>query len=180
MKTMHTREQSTEVASDPDSWARDEVVVSDRVSDRSGLARAARMLALVVGAGVTLLGLVAALRVDWEAAEYDAPLVSVADYTFTPTTAVVTAGLGLLLIGAAAAYFSPARITMGAIVATVGVAILLADDLATGWNVSDRHGWLALLVGVVFIGAGLLSEHTDIEHRRAVTRTSADAGQSRL
>ncbi|HMS87827.1 MAG TPA: hypothetical protein PKE56_05255 [Acidimicrobiales bacterium] len=153
-------------------WEHDEVVVADQVRDRAGLSQAARAVALVAGAVVTVIGLIAALRIDWGTAEFDAPLVSAADMAFSPTTAVFTAVLGFFLIGAAASHDSPARITLGAIPAALGAAILLLEDVGTSWNVSDRHGWLALLVGGVFVVAGLLSERRDlVERRRAVRRT---------
>ncbi|HRA33805.1 MAG TPA: hypothetical protein PK748_02690, partial [Acidimicrobiales bacterium] len=118
-------------------WEHDEVVVADQVRDRAGLSQAARAVALVAGAVVTVIGLIAALRIDWGTAEFDAPLVSAADMAFSPTTAVFTAVLGFFLIGAAASHDSPARITLGAITAALGAAILLLEDVGTSWNVSD-------------------------------------------
>ena len=56
--------------------------------------------------------------------------------------------------------------------AALGAAMLLLEDVGTSWNVTDRHGWLALLVGGVFVIAGLLSERRDlVQRRRAVRRT---------
>ena len=101
-----------------------------------------------------------------------AGLSQAADMPFSPTTALFPSVLGFFLIGAAASHDSPARITLGAITAALGAAILLLEDVGTSWNVSDRHGWLALLVGGVFVVAGLLSERRDlVERRRAVRRT---------
>jgi hypothetical protein len=153
-------------------WEHDEVLVDDRVRDRAGLSQAARVVALVAGAVVAVVGLIAALRIDWGAAEFDGPVMSAAGMPFTPTSAVITAVLGFFLIGAAASHDSAARITLGAITGALGAAILLLDGVGTSWNVTDRHGWLALIVGGVFVAAGLLSERQDLlQQRRAVRRT---------
>jgi hypothetical protein len=172
--TLREPEHLDRLADDATVWEHDEVLVDDRIGDRGGVSRAARAVALVAGAVVTVIGLIAALRIDWGAAEFDGPVVSAAGMTFTPTTAGITAVLGFFLIGAAASHDSPARITLGAITGALGAAVLLLSEVATSWNVSDRHGWLALVAGGVFVAAGLLSERRDpVQRRRAVRRTVA-------
>ncbi len=145
----------------------DQVVVSDEVRRDDGVPQAARLIALAAGAIVTIIGLFAVLEVDWANAEADAPVYEVAGMTFTPVVAAITAVLGPLLIGVAASRASEGKIAMGAIVASLGVAMLLVNDLGNRWQTSDSQGWLALAVGVVFVVAGVLSE------RRHVVRRSA-------
>jgi hypothetical protein len=121
---------------------------------------------------VTIIGAFALLKVDWSVAEAGAPLYEVAGMTFSPVAAVVTAVLGLILIATAASRASEGKIAMGAVVASLGVALLLINDLETRWNTSDGHGWLALSVGLVFVVAGILSERRQTVRRseRAVVR----------
>jgi hypothetical protein len=40
------------------------------------------------------------------------------------------------------------------------VAILAVDRTQTSWQVADRHGWVALAAGLVFLLAGLIMENS--------------------
>lgn len=163
---------------DPDRYAsgRDayfnEVSAADEVRTENGVAQAARLIALAAGAIVAIIGLFAVLEVDWGTAEIDRPVYEVAGMTFSPVVAGITAILGVILIAVAASRASEGKIAMGAIVASLGAAMLLVDDLDVRWNTSDGQGWLALSVGMVFVVAGILSERRSVVRRseRAVVR----------
>jgi hypothetical protein len=136
-------------------------VATDEVRE-SGVPQAARLIALAAGAIVTIIGLLAVLKVDWAEAQADSPLYDVAGMTFTPVVAGVTAVLGLILIAVAASRGGEGKFAMGAIVASLGAAMLLVGDLGTRWQTSDGQAWLALAVGGVFIVAGILSERREV------------------
>ena len=91
---------------------------------------------LALFAGVTILGLVALLGIDWEAAELDSPITEIGDMTFTPVVAGATTLLGVLLLAAAASRNGEGRVALGAITGCLGAAIVLAD-LEPRWHVTD-------------------------------------------
>ena len=146
-------------------------VATDEVRSESGVPQAARLVALAAGAIVAIIGLLAVLEVDWSVAEVDSPVYEVAGMTFTPVVAGITAFIGVILIAAAASRTSEGKIALGAIVASLGAAMLMSD-LGNRWQTNDSQGWLALAVGVVFIVAGILSERREVVRRsqRAVAR----------
>lgn len=125
----------------------------------------ARVLALATGAALTILGLVAIARIDWDAG-MDAPSVRVADMPFTPEVAIGAVALGVLAIVCAAVWVSDLPLAMGAILAAIGVAILLASNDSNELELVDRHGWIVLGVGVVLFLTGLLSANGYFARRR--------------
>ncbi len=145
----------------------DETVVADEIHRDDAVPQAARLIALAAGAIVAIVGLFAVLSVEWGTAEVDSPTYDVLGMTFTPVLAVVTAVLGVLLILTAASRSSEGKIAMGAIVASLGAAILLVNDLENRWQVQDTQGWLALVIGIVFIVAGILTERGRVVRRQA-------------
>ncbi len=144
----------------------DEVVVADEVERDDAVPQIARLASVAAGAVVAIIGLLALLGVDWEAAEVDRPVHEAAGMTFTPIMAVLTAVVGVLLILVGAARSGEGKIAMGAIVASLGAAILLVGDLENRWQVSDSQGWLALVVGLVFVVAGILAERRHVVRRQ--------------
>jgi hypothetical protein len=147
-----------------------ETVMADEVVDRpDGPATLARIIGLVTGAAVTILGIVALAKVDWQNAEIDRPLVAIQSMTFSPVVAGVTVAIGLVLILLAAARDGGTQVAFGAILAVLGVAILFADELHRSWSVTDRNGWLALGIGAITLLCGFLAHG-----RRAVVRRRAE------
>jgi hypothetical protein len=133
------------------------------------IANIARFLAVIAAAILTVVGLIAMARIDWDAG-MDAPAVGVADMAFTPEVAIATVVLGLLAIGCAAARDGDVRMTMGAIISAVGVAILLLNGDGNELQLGDRHGWLAFGVGAVLAVSGLLAPRGFISRRSVAQR----------
>lgn len=146
----------------------DEVVVAEEVRD-DGVPQIARLVSVAAGAIVAVVGLLALLAIDWGVAEVDRPIYEVGGMTFSPVMAVITATIGVLLILVGAARSGEGKIAMGAIVASLGAAMLLVGDLENRWQVSDGQGWLALIVGVVFVVAGILAERRHVVRRQGRT-----------
>ena len=141
--------------------ARDELVYEE-VDRRDGPSQIASLLAVAAGAVVLVVGIVAAARIDWNGMtsdRLDEPLSSVMRMTFTPIMAIGTIVIGLVLILLAALRAGRGEIVVGTMLAAVGIAIVAVDDVQASWNVGDRHGYLALGVGLVFILAGLITDH---------------------
>lgn len=146
----------------------DVVVTDDYVEESAPVGPVARAVALVTSAALAIVGLVAAAQIDWSNGGFDAPSVQVLDMPFTPAVAVATALLGILAIGASAGRAGEGKIVMGAILAAVGVAILIADGRPVEAELVNRHGWLAIGVGVILMLAGLMSGRMGV--RRTVQR----------
>lgn len=142
-------------------------VVRDEVRHDEGVAQLARLIALAGGAVVTILGLIALIGIDWGSSELaaDAPVTEVAGMPFTPVVAGATTFLGLLLLLAAASRSGEGRVAMGAITASLGAAIVLAD-LRQQWNVEDAQGWILLVVGVVTVLTGMVDRGETVVSRR--------------
>lgn len=142
-----------------------EVVVDDQVRHEDGVPQVARLVALAAGAIVTILGLVALLGIDWDAAELDSPITEIGDMTFTPVVAGATTLLGVLLLAAAASRNGESRVALGAITGCLGAAIVLAD-LEPRWHVTEAQGWVLVAVGIVFVVAGILDRSNTVVSRR--------------
>jgi hypothetical protein len=160
-----TSQSSTDPATAGDARRREEVR-REEVRRDDTVPQIARLTALAAGAIVAIIGFLALMRVDWGTAEVDAPAYDVLGMSFTPVVAGVTAFLGLLLILAAASRTGEGKIALGAVTASLGAAILLVADLENSWQVGDDQGWLALIVGGVFVAAGILTERTQVTRRR--------------
>jgi hypothetical protein len=122
----------------------------------------ARLIAVVTGFAMTILGIAAVVGVEWNGMtreQFDEPMSEVLDMAFTPITALVTLGVGLVLLIVAAARMAGASMVFGALLAAAGVANLAVDGTHTSWQVADRHGWVALAAGLVFLLAGLIMEN---------------------
>lgn len=142
-------------------------VVRDEVRHDEGVAQVSRLIALVGGAVVTVLGAIALIGIDWGSADLaaDAPVTEVAGMPFTPVVAGATTFLGILLLLTAASRSGEGRVAMGAITASLGAAIVLAD-LREQWNVEDSQGWILLVVGVVTVLTGLVDRGDTVVSRR--------------
>jgi hypothetical protein len=143
-------------------------VVADEVVDASApVGPIARAIALVAAASMTIVGLVACLEIDWSNGGFDAASVQVLDITFAPITAVATALLGLLAIAVSVGRIGEGRIVMGAILAVVGLTIVIADRGPSELELTDRLGWFTAGIGLILLLAGLASSG-----RLAVRRTA--------
>jgi hypothetical protein len=156
-------------------YTNDQVVehrTEDQVVDEvrpAGVNQLARVLALITGAIVLVLGVTAMVRIDWGSADLDDPQVTVADMTFTPVIATATVIIAILLIGAAAMPEGDLRLALGVVLLGFGAAVLLVDEMGTSWDLGDRSGWLAVSVGAVFVVTGLLTDGRQVVRRRYAT-----------
>lgn len=163
LRDQHTRGRHVDVVDhDPATVGDHDRLVVQRTD---GVSQALRVVALVAATIVTVIGLIALLRVEWSAADWDTPIVRVADLAFTPAVAGITAALGFVLIIGAALRSGTARIWLGAVLTTVGIVLVLAEGVESRWHVGDRHGWLAVGIGVVFLITGLLTDGRRIAGR---------------
>ncbi len=127
-----------------------------------------RFVAVVAAAVPTLIGLIALAKFNWSGQGMDAPAVTVAGMVFRPWIAVVTTGLGVLALAAAVSWDRASKLFMGAILVAVGIAVLVANPTFQGVVLTDRMGWMSVIVGAVIALAGLLTGHTWGSRRRGV------------
>ena len=143
----------------------EERYVADEFRSDTGVGRVARFCALGAGVIVSVIGLMAVLAVDWSHADWRTPIVDAAGMNFSPTVAVATGVLGLIMIAVAAGRGGESKLGLGAVVTAFGAAVLLIDGMNTRWDLTTSHGWLALGTGVVFLIAGMLSDGRRVERR---------------
>jgi hypothetical protein len=143
-------------------------VYEDEYDDQGAeaLVNIARFVAVIAAGILLVIGIIAAIEIDWDPAGFDAPAVEVAGMSFTPEVAVATVVLGLIALGAAAVRAGDVRLTIGALLAALGVGIILATDGTNDLALADRHGWLAVSVGAVIAISGLLSPRGGVVRRR--------------
>ena len=146
----------------------EQAVVSDDylVERQSGPAQLGRIFGLIAGAVVTLIGVIALAKINWDNVQFDAPVVAFAGMTFTPIVAGITTLIGIILIGMASVREGDSRVAIGAVLATIGVGLVSATELQRSWTMTDRQGWLAIAVGVIFVLAGLLTQGRSFTSRR--------------
>jgi len=140
--------------------------------DASALNVLARLLGLVAAAVPTIVGLIAVADIDWSGNGFDAPAVSVAGIRFTPAVAVAVLAAGVVGLIAAAVRDRGAKLVVGAIYAIAGVVVVMANPTVQDVPLSDRLGWMAILVGAVMIVSGLFAVQRTMV-RREVRSTTA-------
>ncbi len=146
--------------------------VDERLSTttHAGWNTAMRLIGLAAGAVALLIGVAALLRLDWGAG-LDAHAVEVLGVAFTPVVAIVTTVAALVAMAAAATPERSSKLVVGAVLACVGAAIVLASDAnRANVDVERAHGWLALGVGAVLVVTGLLLRRSWATHRRVQPR----------
>lgn len=125
----------------------------------------ARVLGLAAAAVPTIVGLLAVADIDWSGNGFDAPAVSVAGISFTPVVAIAVLAAGLIGLFAAAVRDRGSKLIVGAVYACIGVVILLSNPSVQDVALSDRLGWMAVLVGAVLIVSGLFAVQRTIVRR---------------
>jgi len=166
------RERESDTREEIDDQRRD-VGLVDKVTtkDASALNVLARVLALVAAAVPTIVGLLALAKIDWSGNGFDAPAVTVADIRFTPWVAVAVLAAGVIGLIAAATRDRASKLVVGALYAIAGFVIVVANPTVQHVVLSDRLGWMAIVVGAVMIVAGLLAAQRTVVRREV--RTSA-------
>ena len=167
---LHDREHTTR--DEIDGQNRD-VGLVDKVTtkDASGVNVLARILGLVAAAVPTILGLLAVAKIDWSGNGFDAPAVTVADIRFTPWVAVAVLAAGVVGLLAAAMRDRGTKLAVGAIYAIAGIVIVLANPVVQDVELSDRLGWMAILVGAVMVVSGMLAVQRTVVRREVRTDT---------
>jgi hypothetical protein len=134
-----------------------------------------RFVALVAAASLTIVGLIALAKFDWNGQGLDAAAVSVAGMVFRPWVAIATVGLGVLAMLAAVSWDRESKLFMGAILVAVGIAILAATPTIEGIVLTNRMGWWAIIVGGVLAVVGVISGQTWASRRVGRTNTATYA-----
>jgi hypothetical protein len=150
-----------------------EVGLVDQVTtkDTSGVNVLARILGLVAAAVPTIVGLIAVADIDWSGNGFDAPAVTVASIRLTPVVAVAVLAAGVVGLLAAAMRDRGTKLAVGAIYAVVGLVVVLANPVVQDVALSDRLGWMAILVGAVMVVSGMFAvQRTTV--RREVRTTA--------
>src|SRR5262245_10997132 len=118
-----------------------------------------RLLAVIAGGVMTVIGLIAVAEVSWGDAGFDAPPVDVAGMSFTPTVAVATAAAGVIALIAGALYDRASKLVVGGLLVVGGVVILFTDTVSNpDWAFVDGQGWLAIGVGATLIVVAALMQ----------------------
>ena len=119
-----------------------------------------RGLGLIAAAFPTVIGLIAAAKINWSLDGFHSPAVRVAGMAFTPWIAVATIVGGVLGLLAAAAPGRGAKLILGAIYACGGLAIMITQPTIDHVTVTYRYGVMTFLVGFVLVGTGMLMRTT--------------------
>ena len=119
-----------------------------------------RVIAAIASGVMMVIGLIALAKINWSAQGMDAPAVRVAGMTFRPWIAIATAGLGLLALAASVSWNRESKLFMGAILMAVGIAVVIAEPTLEGVVLTDRIGWMSIIVGFVVALAGLVVGQT--------------------
>jgi len=152
----------------PDTAPVNDNYLEERQTTRSsdGLNAALRALGALAGGIATVIGIVALIRIDWNDG-FDSAPADVAGMMFTPAVAIATTVLGVIALAAGAAADRAVKLTVGIVLACIGLAILIAGNSRNDWDLERSHGWLALAVGAVLVLTGLLMRNV-WETRRSV------------
>jgi hypothetical protein len=130
-----------------------------------------RILAVIAGGVMAVIGLIAVSQVSWGDSGFDASAVQVAGMSFTPTVAVVTAAAGVVALVAGALYDRASKLVVGALLVVGGVVILFTDTVSNpDWSFDDGQGWLAIGVGATLIVVAALMQMAWWAPERDTTR----------
>ena len=167
------RETQPQTLEEIDASRRDVGLVDEvTTKDASGLNVLARILGLVAAAVPTIVGLLAVADIDWSGNGFDAPAVTVAGIRFTPMVAVAVLAAGVVGLLAAAMRDRGSKLAVGAIYAVVGIVVVLANPVVQGVALSDRLGWMAILVGAVMVVSGMFAVQRTMVRREVRTTTA--------
>jgi hypothetical protein len=148
-------------------------VATDNYRSTDALNMAGRFVAVVAAAVPTIIGLIALAKTDWNGQGFDAPAVEVAGMTFRPWIAVATVFLGILAMAAAVSWDRESKIFTGAILVAIGIAIIVANPTIEAIPLTNRMGWMAIIVGGIIAAVGIIAGQTWAS-RRIRHRGSAD------
>src|SRR4051812_4572111 len=134
--------------------------VTDRTTDTQFFNLACRVVAIIAAGVLAIIGFIAVAKVDWGEGGFDAAPVDVADMTFGPWIAIGTVVLGILALIAAVSWDRESKLFMGALLVAIGIAILVANPTVEDVVMTDRMGWMAVIVGGVLAAVGVIAGQT--------------------
>ena len=155
MAVLHRPDRNADRAYRDDAYQRGAVEERESVHTGEGLNAALRAVGAIAGGVATVIGIVALIRINWNNG-FDSAPADVVGMLFTPAVAIATTVLGLIALAAGAAYDRTSKLVVGAILACVGLGILIAGTSRSDWDLESGHGWLSLAVGAVLVVTGLL------------------------
>ena len=156
-------------------------VVQQEVVVHNGTAWSpAQIVGFVIGAAAIVFGVVALVRTGIDADEWFSPVKSVLGFEHTPLLAVCEIGFGVLMLLSA---MSPAGRPLMALLSLIALAfgiVVVADAWSARidrwFGVTDRNGWLYIVVGGFGLVAALLLPTVAGRERRHVTERRAVRG----
>jgi len=127
-----------------------------------------RVVGAIAGGVATVIGIIALIRINWNNG-FDSAPAEVIGLSFTPAIAIATTILGVIALAAGAAYDRASKLTVGVILACIGLGVLIAGNSRSKWHLQSGHGWLALVIGAVLVVTGLAMRNW-LSTRRSVRR----------
>ncbi len=172
MARHEVHEREPETLEEIDDRRRDVGLVDEVTTrDASGLNVLARVLGLVAAAVPTIVGLMAVADIDWSGNGFDAPAVTVAGIRITPVVAVAVLAAGVVGLLAAAMRDRGSKLAVGAIYVVVGIVVVLVNPVVQDIALSDRLGWMAILVGAVMVVSGIFAVQRTMVRREVRSTT---------
>lgn len=128
---------------------RHEEVRRDDVVDRDSRMDPSRIVAMLAGIGLLVLGTVVLLDTGFDGWPSE-PVTEVANLQHTPLLGVVDVGLGVLLLVAAATWSRALSTFTAALMIAAGlVAIFATEDLPDELATTSDYGWMLVIVGAI-------------------------------
>jgi peptidoglycan/LPS O-acetylase OafA/YrhL len=159
--------ERTVVTNDPhevDDTRRDETRRDD-VTDRESRVDPSRIVAMLAGIGLLVLGAVVLLDTGFDGFP-DEPTTEVAGMLHTPLLGVIDVGLGALLLAGAAAWSRAISTFTAALMIAGGLVVAFAsEDLPTEVATTSDYGWMLVIVGAVVMVVDLLAPTVGRRHR---------------
>jgi hypothetical protein len=132
----------------------EEIPVSAQRVDRYNRITPAQAFTALGGVALLVLGLIALAKTGLSDG-LKVPTVKVAGLTYSPLLALISAGAGLILLGAAFTSRN-SSVFFGVLLAIAGVVGLAAPERFESISLLSGYCWLAIVVGVVVALANLL------------------------
>jgi hypothetical protein len=128
--------------------------VSSQRVDRYSRITPAQAITAAGGIAMLVLGLIALAKTGLSDG-FKLPIIKVAGLTYSPILALISAGAGLILLGAAFTSRN-SSVFFGALLAIAGVVGLAAPERFKSISLLPAYCWLAFTIGVVVALANLL------------------------
>jgi hypothetical protein len=132
----------------------EEIPVSAQRVDRYSRTTPAQVVTALGGVALLLLGLIALAKTGLSDG-FKMPIAKVAGLTYSPILALISAGAGLVLLGAAFTSRN-SSVFFGVLFAIGGVVGLAAPERFQSISLLSAYCWLAIAIGVVVATANLL------------------------